>query len=515
MRPRRPTVRTVLGLVGLVLALLGASPAGAPASARELTVRPSSFGVARVRWSPAGAAAGPRIGVSAGPGSLGSPGILQSFDAIARAGARWPGDPTGAEGDSWFLTAANGSYALYDSNGAPVLGPAPYASLFRLPAGTQSFGARVIYDQYRRTFVLAFLAVNTRRRDSWILLVTVPDATASDAATWCGTRIVADRLAGDGAQWADDPALGYDLGRVTLATDMRAFGGSEPLAYAQVLSIPKTGLYDCDRTLTFDTVTGRGTRNPDGTQAFGLRPAASAGPRPSAQYLVSFEPSASAVVLWRVRPSGGGLARVALPVARVRRAPPGTQAGGVSQNARWEPGDLRPVNAFYDSARGRVYAAQAVRRDLRPDLVTGHYVESAVRWYEIRPGAGIGGSRVTRVGTVGEPETDAGWPAVATDAAGDLFVVYSRASAPGGEYLSTWVALVPPRSTIARTTLVAPGEARFETTPGPEPWGAVASINRDPKDPSRLAIVDQYARADESGSTRDWQEVVAIVSAAS
>src|SRR5581483_3431445 len=203
-----------------------------------------------------------------------------------------------------FLASANGSYALYDPSGAPALGPGSYAALFRLPVGTESFGARVVYDQYRRTFVLAFLAVNRSRHDSWILLVAIPDATATDASTWCGTRIVADRLAGDGPQWADEPALGYDLGRVTLATDMRAFGRQQPFAYAQVLSIPKTALYDCDRRLTFDTVTGRATRNPDGTQAFGLRPAASAGPHPSVQYLVSFEPRASAIVLWRLRSSG-------------------------------------------------------------------------------------------------------------------------------------------------------------------------------------------------------------------
>lgn len=514
MRQRR---QAPLVVVPMVLALLG-PVTGSASRARELFVRPGSFGVQRTQWS-ASAASRPRAATALPPGprSLGSPTILQAFDALPRVGARWPGDPTGARGDSWFLAAANGSYALYDPSGAPALGPGSYAALFRLPVGTESFGARVVYDQYRRTFVLAFLAVNRSRHDSWILLVAIPDATATDASTWCGTRIVADRLAGDGPQWADEPALGYDLGRVTLATDMRAFGRQQPFAYAQVLSIPKTALYDCDRRLTFDTVTGRATRNPDGTQAFGLRPAASAGPHPSVQYLVSFEPRASAIVLWRLRSSGTGanLASVALPVARVRRAPLGSQAGGANEGARWRPGDLRPVNAFYDSALGRVYTAQAIRRDLRPDLVTGHYVEAAVRWYEIRPGAEIARSRVTRVGTIGAPETDAGWPAVATDGAGDLFVAYSRASEPDGEYLSTWVAVVPPNSTAAQTALVAPGEARFETSQGPEPWGTVAAINRDPRDPSLLAIVDQYARADPSGPTRDWQEVIAIVSASS
>jgi hypothetical protein len=512
---RRPAVLSALIALGLLgPALAGA---GAPVRAWPDRLRPSSYGVQRTRWS-VGVGARAFLARPKSPArSLGSPTVLQAFDAIPRTGARWPGDPTGAEGDGWILTAANGSFALYDPSGEPVLGPSPYASLFRFPAGTDSFGARVVYDQYRRTFVLAFLARSSPRRQSWILLVSIPDGSASDTTTWCGTRIVADRLAGDGPQWAADPALGYDAGRVTLATDMRAFGGSEAFAYAQVLSIPKDGLYDCDRALTFDTMTGRATRNPDGSQAFGLRPAASVGPHPSAQYLVSFEPRASALVLWRVRSSGTGasLARVALPVERVRRAPLGSQAGGATEGARWRPGDLRPVNAFYDAVRGRVYAAHAIRRNLRPDPSTGHYVEAVVRWYEIRPRARIGESRVTRFGTVGAPETDAGWPAVATDGAGNLFVVYSRASEPDGEYLSTWVAVVPPRSTVAETTLVAPGEAAFKATRGPEPWGTAAAITRDPGDPSRIAIVDQYARADRSGPTRDWQEVVAIVSAAS
>ena len=43
-----------------------------------------------------------------------------------------------------------------------------------------------------------------------------------------------------------------------------------------------------------------------------------------------------------------------------------------------------------------------------------------MRWYAVDPAGVLGRSRVARIGTIGAPETDAGWPSLATDAAGNL-----------------------------------------------------------------------------------------------
>jgi hypothetical protein len=365
-------------------------------------------------------------------------------------------------------------------------------------------------------FVMAFLALNQGERRSWNLLVAIPNATASDQTTWCGSKIVADRLAGDGSQWADYTGLGYDLDRVAITTNMYDFAGGGGFVYAQVLSFPKAELYDCSRTLTFDTFTAKKTRNPDRTQAFGIQPASSAGTGPRTQYFMSFEARGSRVVLWRLKEaaSGAKLVKVALPVSKVREASSATQGGGVltKPNTWWDPGDLRFVNAFYDADLDRVYAAHTIARNLRPDIVTGRYLEAVVRWYEVKPGVAIANSQVMRYGVVGAPETDAGWPVVATDGSGDLFVAYSRASAVTGEFLSAWVAAIARGATTGESSLLAAGQARMEAVRGPEPWGRSSAIARDPTNPGMMAIVAEYAKTDGSGPTKDWQETFALVS---
>lgn len=234
-------------------------PAGAAGSERSPVPRLNTMGDGRATWETR------------------APESTFGFDAIPRIGGNWPADPTGAMGVSWFFTAVNTSYALYDLTGLPVVGPNPLQSLFSLPTGTQVFDPKVVYDQYDDTFVLAFLGVNDARRRSWILFVTIPNATANDPETWCGAIVNGDRTAGDGRQFADYPGLGYSSDHVVVTANTFAF---DDLAFegAIALAFPKTRLYDCDRTLAFDTFLGRQIRNPDGSPAFGLQPATTVGP---------------------------------------------------------------------------------------------------------------------------------------------------------------------------------------------------------------------------------------------
>jgi hypothetical protein len=346
----------------------------------------------------------------------------------------------------------------------------------------------------------------------------MPGATASDPASWCVHQIRADQVERDGKQWADYPGLGYDRDRVTVTSNQFDFTGPQGFAYAQVLSFDKTGLYDCTQPLKFDVFGGTDTSNPDGTRAFTVQPATSAGTAPLDQYLMSFKRTragGSALVLWRLRQTTGGprLTRVAIPVGKATVSPYGTQAGGglTNTNTWWDPGDLRLVNAFYDPDLQRVYAAHVIFRNLKPDAVTGGYQEAVIRWYEVAPGSSLKASAVTRHGIVGTPETDAGWPVVATDGLGTLFVTYSRASVVTGEYLSAYVAEIPAGSTIAEIALLAAGDARMEAVRGPERWGDFNAISRDPLNPAVMAVVNQYAKSDGSGPTEDWQETVDLV----
>jgi hypothetical protein len=71
------------------------------------------------------------------------------------------------------VTAVNTSLAVYDRTGAAVLGPDPLRSLFPLASGTNVFDPKVVYDQYRASFVVAFLARNDARDKSWILVIAI------------------------------------------------------------------------------------------------------------------------------------------------------------------------------------------------------------------------------------------------------------------------------------------------------------------------------------------------------
>jgi hypothetical protein len=185
------------------------------------------------------------------------------------------------------------------------------------------------------------------------------------------------------------------------------------------------------------------------------------------------------------------------PVVKAEVIPQyGTQAGGSYRNPDtwWDPGDLRLVNAFYDADLGRLYTAHAVAANLRPDTMTGRYIESAIRWYEVEPAGRLTRSTLTRTGTVGAPEVDSGWPAVATDASGDLFMPFSRASKPRQGYLSAWAAEIPPGVTKAQLTLLTAGAATMESRIRDDPVEAMGRLQRDqprPVDGAFVAMVNQ------------------------
>ena len=444
-----------------------------------------------------------------------------SFEAIPRTGGNWPADPIGAKGVASIVTAVNTHTAVYGPDGTTLLAPTSLATFVPFPPGTQLFDPKVVFDQYAGTFVMTYLAVHDAKRRSWIVMATIPDATAADTSTWCFTTVGGDGIPGNGRQFSDYPGLGYDASAVTVTTNAFEFR-TQRFAYAQILRFPKETFYDptCTTTAEYRRFARGATRNPDGSKAFTIQPAASVGPNATSQYLVSYERrrAVSAVVLWRIVDTADGqqLSRVTLPVAKASISPFGTQRGGTLNNADswWDPGDLRLINAFYDAATDRLYTAHVIAKDIRPDPNTGGYGEAAIRWYEIAPGAALSEACVNRTGIIGTPETDAGWPTIATDGSGNIFVTYNRASAVPGtrEYLSAWAAEIPVGTKDADLVLLWAGDARMEAVPGPERWGDFNGINRDPVDPARMTMVNQVAESDGGRTTQDWQQTVHLVS---
>jgi hypothetical protein len=462
----------------------------------------------------------PRTGRTTAPTPPLAPVAAAHFDAIAQQGVNYPADPTGAIGQTNIVTAVNTSVAVYARDGTELLAPTALADLIQPLVEGQQFDPKIVYDQYAQRFVLVWLVRNGRLRRSWINIMTIPDATAGDLSTWCGVKLHGDGVRRNGRQWADYPGLGYDADSVTITTNAFNFARRHGFAYAQIFHIANSQLFPasgaCTAPVAYRVFAAESTRNVDGSKAFTIQPAQTEGASNGDQYLVAYDESGSLTV-WRLRETVEGLVlkRVGLPVRATKIAPFGTQKGGtlLDDDTWWDPGDLRLVNAFYDADLGRLYTAHAIARDLRPDPVTGGYLESVIRWYEVDPAHRLKASRLGRVGLVGAPETDAGWPAVATDASGNLFVTYSRASQPLGEYPSAWAAEIHPGATRAELTLLTAGTARIEALPGVERWGDFNAINRDPVDGTFVAMVNQYAKADGAGRrTRDWQQTFDLVS---
>ena len=125
-----------------------------------------------------------------------APAIVTGFDGIGDIDGRTPADPTGALGDTWFFTAINVSWVLFDRTGVPVLGPESLESIDPTLGNGILFDPKVIYDQYNDTFVLVFLEFGVSPQRSRIIVTTIPDATAADTTTWCTTVLKGDQLRG-------------------------------------------------------------------------------------------------------------------------------------------------------------------------------------------------------------------------------------------------------------------------------------------------------------------------------
>ena len=472
--------------------------------------RPTSFETFSQRSRPSAVAAETAARSSAPL----APSLVTGFDGMNDLDGFFPSDTTGALGDSFFVAAVNSSIEVFNLNGTTAVPRTTLSSLSGNPS-ILHFDPKVLYDQYSDTFVIVWLGQDDAPRASEINVLAIPDATATTTSTWCRRTFAGDQIPASPALWADYPTLGYNDSRITISTNQFTFPSAAGIfRYSQVMTIDKA-VYDCSLPIPEPTVFGgRETRDAHRNQAFTIQPAQSVGTTPGDQLLISFQEingRGDYLALWRIKPTATGFTLrkgCCLGTGKVSTPPPGTQGGGNVNNSNfwWDAGDLRLVNAFYDADRNELFAAHTVFKNFKPDSLTGGYPEAGVQWYEVDPASNLGGSVLARKGVIGSAEIDQGWPTVATDGNGTLFVTYNRASAPHDEFLSAWVATIPPGSTTDTQFLIHAGSARYNKSSGVERWGDFTAINRDPVDPDNVATFNQYA-----SSATKWRQFISVV----
>lgn len=499
----------------LVTALLPQSAFAAPRQRGYVSNAPASVRDSLSRGSGQAAAPSPTSPVLTPPAPLAAFSTLTGFEAIENLNNATPPDPTGAAGDNHVVTAVNTSFAVYDRSGGLELGPYNLRALF--PGSTAFvYDPKVVYDPYDDTYVLVFLGDKRAVKKSWIHIATIPDATAADPGTWCVRRMKGDQVNDGTKVLADYPGLGYDQSRVFVTTNQFPFSGG--YQGAQVLAFTKSNLYDCNQEMKYRVFAKKRTLDPRGRKADSIQPATVVGSTPSDFYMLSerhgcgkWTCSGSRLILWRVKETSGGLklSSTYVPVGRFDLPWEGTQAGGNLSNPStwWDPGDLRLTNAFYDSDANRLYTAHSVLKNISGSPT---YREDSARWYEVAPAPALEASTLERSGYVGMPGLDLGWPAVATDTAGNLYVTASGAGYLIDEYLSAWSASVPPGSsaTVAPIRLSFEGDARYFKYRGVQRWGDYNAIGRDPIDGASVWSVNAAARSTGLQTTSNWVQLV-------
>jgi hypothetical protein len=429
-----------------------------------------------------------------------------------------PGDPTGALGITNHVAAVNVHMAAYSRAGVELYEPKRLRSLDeQLPSGAEDFDPKVVYDPYDQVFMVVFLAATGQQ--SFMSIVVIPEGAEDDdtQAGWCTLHMSGDQMIGNGKQFADYPMLGFTSNRVTLTTNQFDFTDAPEIGrfrYVQIVSIRKADLYDCAvNPVPIEVFGGKKTQDPDGSRAFTVVPAISTGGDPRTQHMASldFNGSTGKLILWRLRFVHGALKLSRAQVASGPMALPpfGFQCGGTARNADtwWDPGDARLTSAFWDEDLGRLYTATSVEGNKG-----GGPVESIVKWWEVDPASTLAASDVVRKGTVGLAGRDSGWPSVATDGDGNLWLTYARAGIAGvDECLSAYAAVVPPASVSASEVLIRAGEARYQAQGGPERWGDYTALTRDPVTATTVSAYGAYALDDGVGATDLWQQTIATL----
>ncbi|MEA2664701.1 MAG: hypothetical protein QOI11_1645 [Candidatus Eremiobacteraeota bacterium] len=418
-----------------------------------------------------------------------------------------PPDPALAVGPDDVMIAVNDRFAVISKSapGAPTA--LPLAALFgpAVPPNAFLFDPKLAYDHYAQRWIVLSDARRQAPAGSWLVIAT---SQTSDPRGRYNTWTLDASYDGQNAtnNWADFPGLGYDEQAVYIAVNMMAFGGGFQHAKLRILN--KAELYPA---------TGRPApalhwfdighlSNPDGSRAFGVQPATHFRGRGGPAYLVNaLWPRGDSLTVWTLTdPLAPWLERGGTPSLSNRALPCNGYAQPPSAKQPGAPplvgtDDVRLSAATYDAdgpAAG-LWTAHTSKFTWPGESEA----RSLVQWYQIDPT----GPAMLQQGRYGEPGAYHYFPALATAANGDAFLVFGRSGMDDYAHLrATGRAGGDPAGRLRDSATIQSGSATY-MSPGSGTtarWGDYFSATRDPHDPGLVWLYGQYASPGGAWATR-------------
>lgn len=389
-----------------------------------------------------------------------------------------PPDSHLAAGPDHLLVTVNAALAAFDKTGRQIL-RINLSDLFsQLVHDAIIFNPRVIYDQFRRGWVMAACARSVDERYSWILLAySQDDNPLGEWSVWAlDARFDGGIRTG---HWADGIGLSVDNNSLYLTANM--FGAQDQFLYSKLRILNKKELQSGGILHGWDFWE---LRNADGSPAFGVQPALNLRAA-GAQYFLNATSDGQGLTQWTVtQPPRQNpiLSRRFIPTVSYQLAPNAKQP---LTDVEIETGDTRLTNVVF--RHGLLWAAHTIAANWGADANL-----SAIQWFQINPRAGC----VTQQGIYGAPHYHYFCPAVMPDGEGNLLMVFNRA----GETEFPSIRFSGRLASDEASTLQASVSLQQSSTTGSAEWSVSSSVASAPDDPV-VWMIGQYAATDEDWAT--------------
>ena len=447
-----------------------------------------------------GDSAGPQLNRPNAPQVLPPQGI--SYQAVGYTG--WiPPDPIIAVTPSDVIVAVNSSFYVTDkANPGNLLFSSTFASWFNccgisLPAGTQIFDPKLVYDFINHRVVMVVLAENSSSSPtkSWFLV-----SVAQQSSAVGGWRNYAFDATLNGStsttNFADYTEIGTDGANLYISTNMYSSGGV--FQYVKIRMLKLSELYG--GSIASGWWDFWSLAHADSTKAFSAQPAHHYFSGPP-MYFISAEnnlstSSGNILTTFEIIPPGSNnwpavapsFVRVAtITTSNTFAIPVNAQQPGTSTLI--DTGDDRILSARYWG--GDIWATQGCQNTANSNAGLCVY------------GVTTGGSKFFEVNGWNSTGFDYYYPSLAADWDENIAIVFSRSSP--SEYASIrytgkrWTDNV----NLEGSVLVKSGEDTYvNVAGGRNRWGDYTGIERDPGNDVTFWLFNEYAKPQVSGVGR-------------